>query len=168
MKNQTRLIAEKERQEYFIYRELDAPRNLVFKTFAQPELLVKWFLPKESNLMVNRMDCHTGGSFNFSHQGPNRMTFGFKGVYHEVLPDALIIKTSEFFGLPQKLDPVLEFTRFEQISDNKTRVSIHTICPSVDYRDNMISANMKPTLEATYSQLDELLNTLKNKKTSSI
>ena len=44
MKNQTRLIAEKERQEYFIYRELDAPRNLVFKTFAQPELLVKWFL----------------------------------------------------------------------------------------------------------------------------
>ena len=164
MKNQTQLTAEQGKQEYFITRDFDAPLELVFKAFSTPELLVQWFLPREANPKIEIMECKTGGNFILTHNGPNGMTFGFKGVYHEVISDESIVKTSEFFGLPQKLDPVLEFIRLEELSSDKTRVTIHTICPSVDYRDNMIAANMEPTLKVTHAQLDELLNSLKNGK----
>jgi len=163
MKNQTQLNAETGKQDYFIIRDFDAPIYLVFKAFSTPELLVKWFLPREAYPKIVTMECKTGGNFMLTQNGPNGMTFGFKGVYHEVISGKSIIKTSEFFGLPQKLDPVLEFTRFEELSSDKTRLTIHTVCPSVDYRDNMIAANMEPTLQVTHAQLDDLLISLKNK-----
>ena len=64
MKNQIQFIARKGKQEYSIIREFNAPRNLVFKAFSQPELLADWFLPKEANLKIDIMDCRAGGSFN--------------------------------------------------------------------------------------------------------
>ena len=40
--NKTTIIAEPGKQELFIIREFDAPRELVFKAFVEPKLLEKW------------------------------------------------------------------------------------------------------------------------------
>jgi uncharacterized protein YndB with AHSA1/START domain len=109
------------------------------------------------------MNCQTGGAYHLIYQGPDSNRFGFRGIYHEVVENNYIIKTSEFEGLPQKLDPILEKTVFEDIGAGKCKVTIHTICPSVTYRDNMIAAGMEPILTSTHSQLDKLLITLLNK-----
>jgi len=160
MTNQTIIQAEKGRQEYRIERTFDAHCELVFRAFTEAELLAQWFLPNADHLKIEKMDCHTGGSFRFSHSGPNGMSFGFRGVYHEVTYPACIIQTSEFTGLPHQIEPVLQITRFKENGARQTTVYIHTICPSGDYRDNMMAANMEATLNAGYNKLDTLLGHL--------
>lgn len=159
MTKQTQLRAEKGTQEFFITREFDAPPEVVFRAFSEPELLLQWWLPKSMEPRIESMDCRTGGNFHFTHQGADRAVFGFRGVYHEVVPAQSIVKTSEFTGLPQKVDAVLEYTSFERTEDGRTKVTLHTLCPSVAYRDNMIAAQMKQTFDSIYEALDTLLQT---------
>lgn len=52
-KNETTIKAEPGKQELFITREFDAPRELVFKAFTTPELIVKWLGPKEMKMRVD-------------------------------------------------------------------------------------------------------------------
>ncbi|WP_304237113.1 SRPBCC domain-containing protein [Jiulongibacter sediminis] len=156
----TEILAEPGKLDFYIKRMFRASLPLVYRTFTEKDLFVKWFMPGDAGLTAESMNCREGGSFHLSHSGPGGMKMGFKGVYHEVSPLNGIIKTSEFIGLPQKLLPVLEMTTFNQIDEERTEVTIHTICPSVDYRDNMISAGMKPTLDITHFQLQNLLDSL--------
>jgi hypothetical protein len=45
MANKTEIIAEPGKQELFIKREFDAPRELVFRAHVDPEIYVKWCGP---------------------------------------------------------------------------------------------------------------------------
>ncbi len=44
-KNKTNIIVEPGKQELFITREFDAPRELVFKAYTDPELYAQWLGP---------------------------------------------------------------------------------------------------------------------------
>lgn len=157
----TQIIAEPGKLDFYIKRKFKASPELVFHAHVEKDLFEQWFLPKEAELKAVQMDCKAGGSFLFSHNGPGNMPMGFKGVYHEVSLENGIIKTSEFTGLPQKLLPVLEITTFSAIDQEHTEVVIHTLCPTAEYRDQMISTGMKPTLEKTHFLLQSLLDSLK-------
>jgi uncharacterized protein YndB with AHSA1/START domain len=156
-KNATEIKAEPGKQEFFIIREFDAPRQIVFKAFTEPALLAQWFLPKELQMKIDVMDCRTGGSYHHVHTHANGMQFGFGGVYHEVTAPERIVKTSEFEGLPERGHVVLEITLFGVLPDDRTRVAIQSICRSVAQRDGMLRAGMEPALTAAHRQLDELL-----------
>jgi len=156
-KNATEIKAEPNRQEFFIAREFDAPREKVFEAFTDPALLAQWFLPKELNLKIDVMDCRTGGSYHHVHTHANGMQFGFIGVFHEVAVPERIIKTSEFEGLPERGHVVLEITSFEVLPGDRTKVTIQSVCRSVVQRDGMLKAGMKPAITIAHNQLDELL-----------
>lgn len=160
--NKTEFIFEKGRQDYFVTREFDAPPALVFRAFTEPQLLEAWFMPKPANARVEKMDCRTGGSYCISTTGQEGKTYRFEGVYHEVLPGELLVKTMEFKGLPQKVDAVLEFTRFEKSGEGRTKVRIQAVCPSEEYRDNMVGAQMEPTFNENFRQLDNVLESIRN------
>ena len=49
MANKTTITAEPGKQEIFITRKFDAPRELVFKAHTDPELYVQWLGPRESS-----------------------------------------------------------------------------------------------------------------------
>jgi uncharacterized protein YndB with AHSA1/START domain len=156
-KNATEIKAEPNRQEFFITREFNAPREMVFQAFTDPALLAEWFLPKELNLKIDVMDCRTGGSYHHVHTHANGMQFGFVGVFHEVAAPERIVKTSEFEGLPERGHVVLEITSFQALPDDRTKVTIHSICRSVAQRDGMLGAGLEPAITVAHSQLDELL-----------
>ena len=158
MANQTNIIAEPGKQDFLIIREFVAAKEKVFKAFTEPGYLKQWFMPTEMEFTIEQMECKTGGSFQNHHSHSNGMKFGFRGVYHEVSEPDLIIKTSEFFGLPQKMVPVLETTSFEATENGTTKVSIHTLCASTEFRDAMIKNGMENHLKLSYSLLDNMLN----------
>jgi uncharacterized protein YndB with AHSA1/START domain len=159
-KNQTQIIAEAGKHDFSIIREFDATNENVFKTFSEPEYLKQWFMPLEMAFTIEKMECKTGGSFENYHSHTNGMKFGFRGVYHEVSEPNLIIKTSEFIGLSQKMMPVLETTAFERTENGKTKVIIHTLCASAEFRDAMIQNGMENHLKISYELLDNLLSNL--------
>ena len=154
------IIAEAGKQDLSIVREFCAPAEKVFKAFSEPEYLKQWFMPAEMAFTIEQMECRTGGSFENHHTHQNGMKFGFRGVYHEVNAPDLNIKTSEFLGLPQKIEPVLETTRFESMENGNTKVIIHTLCSSTEFRNAMIENGMEQHLKKSYALLENLLANL--------
>ena len=105
-KNETILTAEPGKQELFITREFNAPRELVFRTFSEPELVQRWLGPCNMTTKIEKMEPE-GGAWRFIHTDEHGNSFGFHGVTHESTAPERMIRTFEFEGLPEKGHVVL-------------------------------------------------------------
>ena len=114
-------------REVLITRIFDAPRELVFKAWTDPEHLVKWFGPKDFTATVLESDVRTGGTYHFHMRGPNYDDH-WRGVYREVTPPERLI-----FSWPRHESDVK--LTFEDVG-GKTRLTLqHGIFPNVESRD---------------------------------
>jgi uncharacterized protein YndB with AHSA1/START domain len=95
-KNQTKITVEPGKRELFITRDFDAPRELVFKAYTDPELYVQWLGPGDLTMALEKFEPKTGGSWRYIHRDKTGNAYGFHGVNHEVLPPERIIGTFEF------------------------------------------------------------------------
>jgi uncharacterized protein YndB with AHSA1/START domain len=157
MKNQTKIIAEKGVQELFITREFEAPRELVFKAFSDPELLVQWLGPCDMTMKIDYLDNRTGGSYRFIHSTASGQEFGFNGAIHEIAEPERMIRTFEFEGLPERGHVVLETATFEALPGSRTKLTIQSVFKSVADRDGMVASGMERGVVESHAQLDELL-----------
>lgn len=157
MEKKTKVIVEPGKQELFIIREFEASRDLVFKAYTDPKIVVKWLGPKGLTMKIEKMECRTGGSYRYVHTAANGYEAGFHGVVHEVLKPQRIIQTFEFEGLPESGHVVMETTRFEEVSPNRTRVTTQSVFQSVADRDGMVQSGMERGVIDSHDRLDEVL-----------
>ena len=59
--NKTKIIAEAGKQELFIVREFNAPRELVFKAFSEPDILVQFYAPFGAKMEFSYADFKSSG-----------------------------------------------------------------------------------------------------------
>jgi uncharacterized protein YndB with AHSA1/START domain len=157
MANKTTITAEPGKQEIFINREFDAPRELVFRAHTDPELYVQWLGPREMTMILETFEPRSGGSYRYIHRDPEGNEYAFHGVNHEVLSPERIIGTFEFEGLPEKGHVILETLKFEALPGNRTRLVGQSVFQSVADRDGMIRAGMERGVKDGYDRLDEIL-----------
>lgn len=162
-KNKTKIIAEKGKQEFFIEREFDAPRELVFKAFNEPDLLVQWLGPDRLKMKIEKYDNRSGGAYRFIHIDEKGNEYGFNGVIHEIAEPERMIRTFEFEGLPERGHVSLETATFENLPNGRTLLKIHSVFKSVADRDGMISSGMEGGMNEGLAKLDKLLVTLSAK-----
>src|SRR5579885_2215353 len=87
--------------EVILERLIDAPRERVWRAWAEPEQMKRWFAPRPYVLGVDKMDFRTGGSFSMSMTAPDGQTHAFTGRYLEVKELELIVWTGEFASGPR-------------------------------------------------------------------
>ena len=155
MPNKTEVIAEAGKQELFIKREFDAPRELVFKAYVDPEIYSKWVGPRGMTMTIDKWDAREGGSYRFTHERDGHK-YSFFGVYHEVLAPERIIGTFEFDGLPERGHVILGITTFEDLPGGRSRLVHQSVFRSVSDRDGMIQSGMERGVSEGYEKLDEL------------
>jgi|SRR6185437_7722868 len=156
MKNETKIIAEKGIQELFIVREFEAPRDLVFRAFNEPDLLVQWLGPCDMTMHIDYLDSRSGGSYRFVHRNAAGQEFGFNGVIHDVTAPERMIRTFEFEGLPERGHVVLETATFEALPNDRTKLTIQSVFRSVADRDGMVASGMEYGVRESHEKLDEL------------
>jgi uncharacterized protein YndB with AHSA1/START domain len=155
---QAQIIAEEGKQELFIIREFDAPRELVFKAFTDPEILVQFFAPFSHTMHFNHHDYRTGGSYSWCNKDASgKILCTFAGVIHELAPPLRIVQTSEYMELPERGHAIMEAMHFEELPGNRTKLTIHDVCFYAADRDAMIESGMMKGLDAIFAQLDELI-----------
>ena len=154
-KNITSIKAEPGKQEIFITREFDAPRELVFKAFTDAKLVAQWLGPRDLTMKIEKFEPKTGGSYRYIHS-MGELSFGFHGVVHEVTFPERIIQTFEFEGLPEKGHVTLETARFEALPGGRTRFTNQSVFQSVADRDGMLQSGMERGVNDSYERLDEL------------
>lgn len=157
----TEIEVESEKQEIIITREFDAPRRLVFKAFTHPDLYVQWIGPRGFKTTIDTFQPHSGGSWRYIQQDREGNETAFHGVNHEVLFPERIISTFEWDGLPEKGHVILQTTRFEELSGERTRMINQSLFQSMLDRDGMIQSGMEEGVNESYQRLDELLEKLK-------
>jgi uncharacterized protein YndB with AHSA1/START domain len=155
-KNQTTIKAESGKQDVIIVREFDAPRELVFKAFTDPKLMVKWLGPRDLKMRIEKFEAKSGGSWRYIHTDPNGNDYGFHGVVHDVTAPERIIQTFEFEGLPESGHVALETAKFEALPGDRTRLTTQSVFQSVQDRDGMVQSGMERGVLDSHARLDEL------------
>lgn len=156
--NKTQVIAKENTQELFIIREFDAPRELVFKAFTEPEILVKFFAPFGNTMHFNHHDYRNGGSYSWCNKDASgKILCTFSGVIHELTAPLRVVQTSEFMELPERGHVVMEAMLFEELPKGRTKLTIHDVCFSVADRNAMVESGMEKGLVAIFDQLDDLI-----------
>jgi len=156
IKNQTVITTEPGKQELFITREFDAPRELVYKAHSDPKLFVQWLGPRGYEMTLDTFEPYSGGRYRYIHTDKDGNKFGFHGVFHE-MSEELMIQTFEFEGLPEKGHVTLDTMRLEKLPGDRTRITIQSVYQSVSDRDGMIQSGMERGLNEGHERLDELL-----------
>src|SRR6476659_751647 len=153
MQNKTTVTAEPGKQELYIIREFEAPRELLFKAYTDADLYAKWVGPNDLSMTVEKMDAFDGGSYRFVHERDGHK-YTFHGVYHEVLAPERIIGTFEFDGLPEKGHVIMGTTKFEDIGGGRSRLVHQSVFQSVGDRDGMLQSGMERGVSEGYEKLD--------------
>lgn len=156
MANKTVVTAEPGKQELFITREFDAPRDLVFRAHIDPDLYVQWVGPNDLIMKIQKFEMADGGSFNFTHERDGH-TYSFYGVVHEVTAPERIIGTFEFDGLPERGHVIMGKTTFEDLPGGRSRLVHQSVFFSVADRDGMVQSGMERGVTEGYEKLDALL-----------
>jgi uncharacterized protein YndB with AHSA1/START domain len=123
-----------------IVREFDAPKELVFRAHTDPELLVQWLGPRDTEMRIDHFDCRTGGSYRYVHSQEGE-EYGFRGCFHEVRPDELIVQTFTFEGDPDGV--ALEKLRLEDLGNGRTRLTSTSLVDSFEGRDAFVASGME-------------------------
>jgi uncharacterized protein YndB with AHSA1/START domain len=71
-------------QEVLITRTFDAPRELVFQAWSDPELLVRWFAPRGCTIQFRKLDLRQGGTFHSCICTPQGNECWCIGTYREI------------------------------------------------------------------------------------
>ena len=155
--NKTKITAEPGKQELFIIREFDAPRELVFKAFTDQKLLIQWLGPRGLTMTLEKFEPRSGGSWRYIHADRDGNEYAFHGVCHEITAPERIIQTFEFEGLPEKGHITLETARFEALPGDRTKVTLQSVFQSVADRDGMLQSGRERGVNEGHERLDELL-----------
>ena len=159
-KNKTIITAEQGKQELFVTREFDAPRELVYRAHTDPDLYVRWLGPHGYEMMLETFEPVSGGRYRYIQKDQAGNEFAFHGVFHEISPERMI-QTFEFEGLPESGHVILDTMRLDELPGNRTKVTIQSVYQSVEDRDGMIQSGMERGMNEGYERLDEILETLK-------
>ena len=74
-----------------IVRTFDAPRELVFRMWTQPELLERWYAPRRCRLEVLRFDFRRGGDFRYRIVGPDGSGCLCSGAFTDIVAPERIV-----------------------------------------------------------------------------
>lgn len=83
-------------KDFVISRLLDAPRDLVWKAFTDPERMKRWWGPKGFGVAAAKMDLRPGGTYHYGLRAPDGNTMWGKFVYREIVPPERLVFVNSF------------------------------------------------------------------------
>jgi uncharacterized protein YndB with AHSA1/START domain len=154
MEQKTKINAEDGKQELVITREFDLPLELLFKAYVEPEIVEQWMGTK-----VLKLENKKHGSYQFETTDAQGNKYGFNGVIHEFRPNRKITRTFEMENTPFGVQ--LEFLEFEQLTDDTSKLNIHTIFKSVAHRDQILQLPFAQGINMAHNRLQDIVSKLK-------
>jgi uncharacterized protein YndB with AHSA1/START domain len=140
-------------------RFVDAPPDLVFAVWTEPEHLRNWWGPRQLELVVCESDPRAGGRYRFVQRAPDGQEHTFDGVYREVDRPQRLVRTFVYAGAPE--DESVETVTF--LADGHgTLITSRSVFPSFAARDFYAQAGMEAGLRESHERLDEWLEAIHN------
>ena len=154
MELKTKINAEDGKQDIVITREFDLPLELLFRAYAEPELIEQWMGTK-----VLKLEAKKYGSWQFeTTDAKGNVVFQANGVIHEFIPNRKITRTFEMENTPFGVQ--LEITEFEKLTDDTSKLNMHVIYESVAQRDQVLKLPFAQGINLAHNRIQEILSKL--------
>lgn len=154
-KHETILSLPSDREVLFT-RKFDAPREVVWDTITDPELIPQWWGFRRDTTDVKAMDVRPGGKWQYITHTSGGEDVDFHGVYREVKRPEKLVYTFLFGNMPES-DGFVEVTLVER--DGVTELRDRSVFSSKEERDAVIQTGMETGARETYERLAELVAT---------
>ncbi len=121
-------------KDFVISRVFDAPRDLVWQCFTDPERMKHWWGPKGFTVIASKMDLRVGGTYHYGMTAPNGAPMWGLFTYREIVPGERLVFVNSFSdekgGVTRHpghekwpLQMLSTFT-FEDVPGGKTRFTV--------------------------------------------
>jgi uncharacterized protein YndB with AHSA1/START domain len=119
-----------------ITRVFDAPRDLVWRAWTEPDHLMRWWGPTDFTTPHCSIDLRVGGSYLYCMRSPDGADFWGTGVYREIVPPERLVYTDSFadehgnvvpathYGMSPTLPVEMLVTVIFEDQDGKTRLTL--------------------------------------------
>ena len=78
-------------RELMISRKLNAPVELVWEAWTNPEHIANWWGPNGFTNTISTMDMTVGGEWNLVMHGPDGTDYKNKSIFKEIIPFKRIV-----------------------------------------------------------------------------
>jgi uncharacterized protein YndB with AHSA1/START domain len=124
-------------REIVISRLFDAPRELVWAAWTDPQQVVQWWGPQGFTTTIHEMDVRPGGVMRHTMHGPDGTDYPNKSVFKEVVkPERLVY--SHGGGKKGDVGASFEATWTFEAQGDKTLLTIRQVFPSAEARDHIV------------------------------
>ena len=154
MERKTKVHAENGKQELVITREFDLPLELLFKAYTDPGIVEQWMGTK-----VQKLENKKHGSYQFETTDPKGNKFGLNGTIHAFIPNQKITRTFEMENTPFGVQ--LEFLEFEKLTDDTSKLTIHTVFKSAAVRDQLLQLPFAQGINMAHNRLQDIVSKFK-------
>lgn len=97
-------------------RILNAPRDLVWKVFTDPDHIKHWWGPNGFSLTTHEYEMRASGEWNFTMHGPDGTDYRNEMVFEEIVPMERIVYSH---------GPTPRFQTFIQLFDRGDKTELH-------------------------------------------
>jgi uncharacterized protein YndB with AHSA1/START domain len=157
------------KHELIITRTFDAPRQLVWNVWTQPEQVMKWWGPGPFMSPACKIDLRVGGHYLYCMRGPDGKDYWSGGTYKEIVPIKKLVYIDAFADeegnwvdpAAYGFDAIFPKTNvvtvtFEEVG-TKTKLTIHYITDSEAVLEVMRKTQMKEGWESSLDKFERAL-----------
>jgi uncharacterized protein YndB with AHSA1/START domain len=87
-------------EQILITREFEAPKDLVYRAWPEPELVRRWWGGERGEVTVVEIDLQVGGAWRCVMITGDGSEAAFRGEYREIVPNERIVSTEVYEGMP--------------------------------------------------------------------
>lgn len=167
MMSANKISSKVEGLELFMERSFDAPKELVFSTYTEPDHIVHWWGPTGWDTSVKRMEVKPDGVWHYCMRSPEGQESWGKAIYHEVDPPDRLVYTDSFSDEDgnevEEMPTMLIATEFS--SEGKgCKVISSTKFDSQEELQKVIDMQAVEGMAQTYDRLETYLSELQQSK----
>lgn len=139
-----------------IEREFEAPRELVWECWSDPELVKEWMGPRSLTIRIEEYDFRPGGKWRYVHADTAGNEYVFFGEFLEIVEPELMSQTFTYVMEPA-IPPSVDRAEFTELEGGRCRMVSTSTFESKELRDGMVQSGMETGVNEGNERLDELL-----------
>jgi uncharacterized protein YndB with AHSA1/START domain len=150
-------------EQILITREFNAPKDLVYKAYTEPELVKRWWSGQRGEMTSCEIDLRVGGTWRYVMMATNGFEVAFHGEYRDLVPNERIVTTEVYEGLPEDQQPeedVVNIVSFTE-ADGRTTLTLLVQTPSKEVRDAIINSGMEGGMQEGMDLLEQVAISLR-------
>lgn len=140
-----------------IRKTLDAPVELVWEAWTEPEHLAQWWVPKGMPVRIVEHDFRVGGKWKYVMPMPDGSEFISEGQYSEIIKFEKIVTSANFRPMTEGVEIKALFEK----DGDKTNFIFSVIHPTESYKREQEKMGFYNGWGSTFTRFEARLADLK-------